>query len=390
MAVYPPVQQKKYPQLSIVMPCLNEEKTIGSCIAKAKQAIKKLNLNAEIIVADNGSTDNSINIAKKLGAKVVFQPSKGYGNAYHKGIAEAKGKIIIIGDSDDTYDFTKIDSFVRPIQEGQDFVIGNRFAYPMQKEAMPFLHRYVGNPILSGILRTMFKVGVRDAHCGMRAFSRDAYNKLNLQTTGMEYASEMIIKAGKENLKISEIPIYYGVRKGESKLNTFSDGWRHLRFMLLYSPNYLFLIPGLVLFVSGLLFSIRMMFGPIQIGTATLDLHPMFLGSFLAILGYQVFSFGIFGKLYAYNKGLEKEGKTVRYFNKYFSLEKTLYFGLLFIIAGTILAGFVFWKWKEAQYGNLFEIRKTLASLTLIVIGIQTIFSAFFLSILNIHTKNED
>jgi len=377
------------PEISVVMPCLNEEETIGACIKKAQQAISKHNLRAEIIIADNGSTDRSIEIAQDLEAKVVHQPLKGYGNAYHAGIAAAKGQYIVMGDSDNTYDFSEIERFVGPLRKGQDLVMGNRFAYKLEKEAMPFLHRYVGNPILSGILRTMFKVKVRDAHCGIRGFTRKAYDKLNLRTTGMEYASEMVIKAGKENLKITEIPIHYHIRKGESKLNTFSDGWRHLRFMLIYSPNYLFLIPGFLLFFFGLIFLIRMMFGPVKITEAiTLDLHPMFFGSLLAILGYQIFSFGIFGKLYAYQKGLEKKGKVVNSFVKYFTLERAIYFGLLFLLAGLLITGWVIWKWQQAQFGELFEVRKILTAMTLISIGVQTIFSAFFFSILSIPTKS--
>jgi len=221
-------------EVSVVMPCLNEEQTIGICIKKTLNALKRISSSSEIIVADNGSTDASVEIARYLGAKVIYQPLQGYGAAYLAGIAAAKGKYIVIGDSDDTYDFSEINRFIQLLREGYDFVIGSRFSGEIIPGAMPWLHQCIGNPILTGILNILFKTHVSDAHCGMRAFTKRAYEKMELQTTGMEFASEMVIKAANVGLKITEIPITYYPRKGESKLNSFRDGWRHLRFMLLY------------------------------------------------------------------------------------------------------------------------------------------------------------
>ena len=219
-------------ELSVVMPCLNEEATIAACIQKAWTALEKMGVTGEIIVADNGSTDHSVAIAQSLGARVVHQFCRGYGAAYQAGIAAARGKSIVIGDSDDTYDFSEIDRFLQPLGKGYHFVIGSRFRGEIRPGAMPWLHRYIGNPFLTGMLNLLFKAGVSDAHCGMRAFTREAYDTMQLQTTGMEFASEMVVKAAKTGLRIAEVPITYYPRKGESKLHSFRDGWRHLRFML--------------------------------------------------------------------------------------------------------------------------------------------------------------
>lgn len=219
-------------EVSVVMPCLNEAETIGLCVQKSLQALKQNNLCGEVIVADNGSTDNSANIAQKLGAKVVHQPKRGYGSAYLTGFAAAKGKYIVMGDSDNTYDFSQLSNFLQPLRQGYDLVIGSRLKGQILEGAMPWLHRYIGNPILTGILNLLFQAGVSDAHCGMRAFTREAYDKMQLRTTGMEFASEMVIKAAKAKLNIAEIPITYYSRKGQSKLRSFRDGWRHLRCMV--------------------------------------------------------------------------------------------------------------------------------------------------------------
>ncbi len=237
-------------EVSVVMPCLNEQQTIGSCIEKAKRTMKSLGIRGEVVVADNGSTDNSVSIAENLGARVVHQPIRGYGAAYQAGIEATRGNYIIIGDSDDTYDFTDLERFLTPLRNGHDLVMGSRFKGEILPGAMPWSHRYIGNPILSGILRWVFHTSISDAHCGMRAFTRQAYDKMQLQTTGMEFASEMVVKAAQAGLKISETPITYYPRLGESKLNSFRDAWRHLRFMLLFSPTHLFALPGALLFFA--------------------------------------------------------------------------------------------------------------------------------------------
>jgi glycosyltransferase involved in cell wall biosynthesis len=381
--------EKKNFKISVVLPCLNEEKTIGICLKKIKEAFEKYNLDGEIIVVDNGSTDKSAEIAKSLGAKVVYEPKRGYGNAYHKGIAEAKNEFIIIGDSDNTYDFLEIDKFIKPLEEGYDLVIGNRFAGLMKKGAMGFLSK-IGNPILSGILRLFFKTKIHDAHCGMRSFTRSAYQKLNLQTTGMEYASEMIIKAIWQGLKIKEVPISYSPRVGESKLSPLKDGWRHLKFMLLYAPNWLFLAPGIFMFLIGLILLIAMTFGEIRIGKIILHLHPMFLGSLLVLLGYQVFSFGLLTKLYGYSQKLMPKSKLVDFYLKHFSLEKILIIGLIIFLIGFGLGISIYVIWAKSGFGALFEVRKSLTSITLMILGIQIIFTGFFYNILRIGVKGHE
>ncbi len=236
-------------EVSVVMPCLNEEKTIGACIKKILQVFEQQNISGEVVVADNGSTDNSAAIAQSLGVRVVHQPVRGYGSAYLAGIAVAKGKYIVIGDSDNTYDFSHLLRFIEPLREGYDLVIGSRFKGAIKKGAMPWSHRYIGNPMLSKILNTLFHANVSDVYCGMRALTRAAYAKMQLQATGMEFALEMVIKAIKNKLNIAEVPITYHPREGESKLHPLRDAWRSLRFMMLYSPTHLFLIPGCFLFL---------------------------------------------------------------------------------------------------------------------------------------------
>lgn len=373
----------KLVKVSVVLPCLNEEKTIGICIEKIKTAFQKYNLDGEIIVVDNGSTDKSAEIAKRAGVIVISEPKRGYGNACHRGIIEAKGNFIVMADADDTYDFLEIDKFIEPLEEGYDLVIGNRFSGLMKKGAMGFLSK-IGNPILSGILRLFFKTKIHDAHCGMRSFTKTAYHKLNLQTTGMEYASEMIVKAIWQNLKIKEVLISYSPRVGESKLSPLRDGWRHLKFMLLYAPNWLFVGPGIFLFSIGLILLILMTFGELKIGKIILHLHPMFFGALLVLLGYQVFSFGLLTKIYAQSKGLMPKSKLVDFYLKHFSLEKILLTGLIIFFVGFTLGISVYIIWAKGGFGALFEIRKSLTAITLMILGIQIIFTGFFYNIFRI------
>ena len=374
-------------KISVVMPCLNEAETIGKCIQKAQAALKKMGVSGEIIVADNGSKDNSVELAESLGARVVHQPIRGYGAAYLEGIAAARGKYIVIGDSDDTYDFSELDKFVQPLREGYDLVMGSRLKGNILPAAMPWLHRYIGNPILTGILNLLFKAGVSDAHCGMRAFTKEAYEKMSLRTTGMEFASEMVIKAAKAKLKITEVPITYYPREGESKLRSFRDGWRHLRFMLLYSPTHLFLIPGLILFLLGFIGSLFLLPGPLKIGGHPYDVHVMTLTSLLALLGFQVILLGLYAKTYAILSGLEQKDRLIEWMWKHFSLEKGCLFGAAFFALGFIVDAFVAYKWVKSGFGALDEVRTALFALLMMALGAQTIFSSFFLSILGIRSR---
>jgi len=376
---------EKHPEISIVLPCLNEEKAIGSCLDKIKEVIKKNNLNAEIIVVDNGSTDNSRNIIKEKQVRLIEEKEKGYGSAYLKGFEVAQGKYIFMADSDGSYDFKEIPTFIDYLKQGYDFVIGDRFKGEMEKEAMSWSHRYIGNPILSGVLRIFFKAKIRDVHCGMRAVKKDLLERLNLRTTGMEFASEMALKAIKNNLKIKEVPIDYRKREGESKLKSISDGWRHLRFMLLYSPLFLFFIPGISSLLIGVISLVWMYFGSPEILGVRLYNYPMFLSALLIIVGYQLIIFALFAKTYAvFHLGDDPAfGRIYRYI----TIEKASIFGGILTLLGFVIYLIIFLKWLNVGLGALQELKNSIIALTLIVVGIQTIFSSFMLSILGIKEK---
>ncbi|MCH8294897.1 glycosyltransferase family 2 protein [Candidatus Poribacteria bacterium] len=368
-------------EVSVVMPCLNEQQTIGSCIEKAKRTMKSLGIRGEVVVADNGSTDNSVSIAENLGARVVHQPIRGYGAAYQAGIEATRGNYIIIGDSDDTYDFTDLERFLTPLRNGHDLVMGSRFKGEILPGAMPWSHRYIGNPILSGILRWVFHTSISDAHCGMRAFTRQAYDKMQLQTTGMEFASEMVVKAAQAGLKISETPITYYPRLGESKLNSFRDAWRHLRFMLLFSPTHLFALPGALLFLLGMFGLLMMLPGPVKIGTHVYDIHVMTLAGFVALLGYQILHLSLYARTYAVSAGFVTKDKFIRGFYQLFTLERGIAFGALLFLCGVALDIRVAWTWIQNGFGSLDEILPALFALVCMILGVQTMFSAFLLSL---------
>jgi len=375
----------KNPEISIILPCLNEEQAIGYCINEIKQVIKENKLNAEILVVDNGSKDKSIEIIKQKKVKLIHEPKKGYGSAYLTGFSASKGKYLFFADSDATYSFKNIPRFINQLKKGHDFVIGNRFQGNIEKSAMSWSHKHIGNPILSLILRLFFKTNVHDSHCGMRAITKQALDKLNLQTKGMEFASEMVIKAGKRNLKIKELPIHYHKRKGKSKLKSFADAWRHLRFMLLYSPLFLFFIPGLILFLLGISSMLLLYFNNLQLFGITFFYHPMFLSTLFTITGYQLIIFALFAKTYAINHLNEKPIFNKLY--KYITIEKASIFGFLLIILGVIVYLTILSKWLSTNFGDLQEIKNSILAMTLIIIGIQTIFSSFMLSILGIKEK---
>lgn len=280
-------------EISIVMPCLNEAETLEICITKALNFLKKNNILGEVIIADNGSTDGSLKIAEKLGAKVVHAKIKGYGAALQAGVKNAEGKYVIIGDSDDSYDFSNLMPFIEKLREGNDLVMGNRFKGGIAKAAMPFLHRYVGNPVLSFIGRLFFKTEIRDFHCGLRAFSKEAYKKMDLKTTGMEFASEMVVKASLKKMRIQEVPTTLSPdgRTRPPHLRTFRDGWRHLRFLLIFSPKWLFLIPGISLLIVSLIGSGIILMGAIQISNVVLDIHTLIVLSFVFLVGIQFIFF---------------------------------------------------------------------------------------------------
>ncbi|MBS3079626.1 glycosyltransferase family 2 protein [Candidatus Pacearchaeota archaeon] len=378
--------KKEHPEVSIILPCRNEELALPFCLKQIKKVIKKEKLNAEIIVSDS-SADNSPKIAKKFKTILIKHDKEGYGNAYLEAFKIAKGKYIFMADCDGTYDFNEIPKFIKELKRGNDLILGNRFAGKMEKDSMPMSNRYLGNPILSGILRVFFHTKIKDSHTGMRAIKKQSLNLLNLKTIGMEFASEMIIKSIKKNLKIKEIPIDYHKRKGNSKLKPYRDAWKHIRFMLLYSPLFLFFIPGLILFFLGLISIIGLYFGSVNIFGIQLFYHPMFLSSSLIIIGYQLIIFSVFAKSYAINHLGETESKLMRKLYQIITLERVSIIGIITTIVGAVIYLIIFLKWIESGFPALNEIKNSILALTLITLGIQTIFSAFMLSILSIKEK---
>jgi len=370
---------------SFILPCRNEEKAIGVCINKINAVMQKLYINKqdyEIIVSDS-SWDKSPEIARKLKARVIKHNKVGYGNAYLEGFKHARGEILILGDADDTYDFSELLKLLIHIEDN-DLVLGERRYF--HKGSMHFLNKYIGNPFLSGILRLFFRADIKDAHTGFRIIKKKALDKLKLRTTGMEFASEMIMKAIKKNLKIKEVPIHYYPRKGETKLRRLPDGWRHLRFMLLYSPLHLFFIPGILLFLLGAITMGLLYFGRFQILGLNLFYHPMFLSSLLTIIGYQLLIFALFAKTYAITH-FNEDSFTVKTLNKYLTIEKASILGILILLAGIIIYVRIFFGWISSGFGALEEIKNSIIALTFIIIGVQTIFSSFMLSILGIKER---
>jgi glycosyltransferase involved in cell wall biosynthesis len=367
------------PSLSIVMPSMNEEETIRICIEKSQSIFKKYSIEGEIIVVDN-SSDRTAEIAASMGARVIG-PIKGYGNAYLKGLAEAKGDYIAIADADNTYDLLELDKFLDPLMAGEaDFIMGTRLKGNIKKGAMPWLHQYIGNPFLTAVLNFLFKTKISDAHCGMRAFTKEALGKMDLKTHGMELASEMVIEAAKAGLRIREVPITYYSRKAPSKLRSFQDGWRHMRFMMLYRPLPFLFLPGAVVFVLGALITGSLLLN----GDATENrLHSFILGCMLLILGGQTLSTGAYLKTYGLVRGMypNNKGHTAKLLD-YHSLEKELLAGSIILAAGLLLGLKVVYTWISSGYGSLSEVRNAVISMILAFIGLQLIFSAILLSVM--------
>jgi glycosyltransferase involved in cell wall biosynthesis len=367
-----------------VIPCLNEEENIEACVRSALEVMEREGIRGEVVVADNNSEDRSAEIARAAGAHVVTETRRGYGSAYLAGFAAARGKYIVMGDADLTYDFAEIPKFVAELDKGSELVMGDRMDN-IQPGAMPWLHQYVGNPLLSGTLNFFFKTGIRDAHCGMRALRRDVLPRLDLRTTGMEFASEMVIRAGKEDLKVSEFPIDYHPRGGTSKLSTFRDGWRHLRFLLVHSPTHLFMLPGFVLAVLGTLVT-AISIAQIDIFGRQWEIHTTITGSLLMIVGTQVLALGLCAHAY----GTYFMGEKDAWFDRMrarFRLEHGLVLGGLILLIGVTIAAIIVGTWIANGTGELSEERLAVFATTLVVVGMQVFFSSFLLSILGLRRR---
>jgi glycosyltransferase involved in cell wall biosynthesis len=367
--------------VSVVIPCLNEAETIEECVVQARAALAGNGIPGEVIVADNGSTDGSAELAAAAGARVVHQPERGYGSAYLAGFGAARGKYIVMADADLTYDFAEIPRFVKGLDEGADMVIGNRMAN-IQPGAMPWLHRYIGNPILTGILNLFFRTGVSDAHCGMRGIRRDVLPRLDLRSPGMEFASEMVIRASKEHLDIRQFPIEYHPRVGESKLSTWSDGWRHLRFLLVHSPTHLFIFPGAVLAFIGTIITILAVAEANVFGHVFQE-HTLIAGSLLMVVGTQTIGMGVCARAYGYFLMGERSPVLDRFRLRY-KLEDILLAGVVVLLVGLAGMAYVAIVWINEGFGSLGEQRFAILGSTLFIIGIQIIFSAFLVSIIGL------
>lgn len=381
-------------EVSIILPCLNEARTIGSCVSKAHMTLAINQISGEIIVADNGSNDESREIACSLGATVIKVQEKGYGAALMGGIAAAQGKYIIIGDADDSYDFSAILPFILKLREGYDLVMGCRFPKgggTIMPGAMPWKHRFIGTPILSAIGRLFFKTPITDFNCGLRGFRLEAYNKLNMRCAGMEFASEMIAKFSLYHMRIVEVPItlYKDGRDRRPHLRSWRDGWRHLRFMLLYSPQWLFLFPGLICIILGLPITIILSFGSLKLNGVELSMNSLLVSAMVLLAGLQLVFFAFFTKIYAISEKMLPEDSCLKNLRKYFSLEMGLLVGFFLFLIGLILLFTAIWHWKAHAFGVLpFEsLRITILGTIMLIIGLQIIFSSFFLSILGLKHK---
>jgi len=376
-------------ELSVVMPCLNEAETLATCIDKAIATFQEHGIAGEVIIADNGSTDGSQRIAVEHGARVENVPFRGYGNALMGGVAASRARYVIMGDSDDSYDFRQAPKFLAKLREGYDLVLGNRFQGGIEPGAMPPLHRYFGNPLLTALGRFFFRTPTGDIYCGLRGFDREAIQRLDLRSTGMEYACEMIIKATLRGLKIAEVPTTLSPdgRNRPPHLRSWRDGWRTLRFMLLYSPRWLFLYPGIFLMLVGTLFGLRLVLAPLVIRGVTLDVHTLVYAALLVPLGFQMASFAVFAKLFAITEGLLPPDPRLDRLFQVITLETGLVAGAALLalgLGGSVLGLFV---WGRSGFGVLdyaSTLRIVIPSATALLLGAQVVFSSFFLSILGL------
>ena len=375
------LEAKNAIEVSIIMPCLNEAETLETCIRKAQWFIAENDLAGEVIIADNGSNDGSQEIARRLNARVVDVPTKGYGSALKGGIAAARGKYIIMGDADDSYDFSNLNPFISKLRNGYDLVMGNRFRGGIESGAMPFLHRYLGNPVLTGIGKLLFGSACNDFHCGLRGFRKDAISYLDLQTTGMEFASEMVVKATLHKMQVTEVPTTLSPdgRSRPPHLNTWRDGWRHLRFLLMYSPRWLFFYPGIFLILGGFLATLSLLPSP--------KVHSLLYSSSAMTIGFQIVMFALFTKVFGISEGLLPEDRRLNRLFNYLNLETGLIAGVVLLVMGMAASIYAFGIWGQHDFGSLNPMETmpiVIPGVTCLALGIQVIFSSFFLSILGL------
>ncbi|MDX1394697.1 MAG: glycosyltransferase family 2 protein [Gemmatimonadota bacterium] len=378
-------------ELTILMPCLDEAETVAACVKKACRYLEEHGVEGEVLVSDNGSTDGSPELAAAAGARVVTAPRKGYGSALMTGIREARGKFVIMGDADESYDFSRLDGFIRELRAGHDLVMGNRFAGGIAPGAMPASHRYLGNPVLSFIGRLFFRSSIGDFHCGLRGFRRDAILDLGLTTEGMEFASEMVVKSTLRDLRVTEVPTTLSPdgRSTPPHLRRWRDGWRHLRFLLLFSPRWLFLHPGIGLMLAGLVSMALLLAGPRRIGAVSLDVNTLVYSAVAIVGGFQLAALAVFAKVYAIGAGLLPADPKVRRFRSAFTLEWGIIVGATLLVAGLGVGGYAVGFWGSAEFGPLdprVSLRIVIPSATAMLLGLQVISAAFFLSVLGLDT----
>jgi glycosyltransferase involved in cell wall biosynthesis len=380
-AIAPAAEDVQSTLVSVVIPCLNEAENIELCVRTAREVLARNAIDGEVLVVDNASEDDSAALARAAGARVVAEPRRGYGSAYLAGFEAARGRYIVMADADLTYDFNEIPRFVAELEGGAELVMGDRMDN-IQPGAMPWLHRYIGNPILTGLLNLFFRTGVKDAHCGMRALRTDVLERLDLRTTGMEFASEMVIRASKEKLRIAEFPIEYHPRGGESKLSSFRDGWRHLRFLLVHSPTHLFIVPGTLLAGVGTLI-VALVGGGLDLFGRSWGIHALIGGALLMVVGTQVLALGLCAHAY----GTYFMGERDPWFDRMrarFRLEHGLALGGLFVLVGLVMGGIIVGTWISHGFGSLADEHLAVIAATFLIVGIQIFFSSFLLSILGL------
>jgi glycosyltransferase involved in cell wall biosynthesis len=383
-----PASRADCPVVSVVIPCLNEAGGVGKCIGKALQALGEMRRPGEVIVVDNGSTDDSAEIAARAGARVVHERRRGYGAAYLRGFREARGQYLVMGDADDTYDFLDLPRFIDPLEHDDvDMVMGSRLKGTILPGAMPWTHRWIGNPILSGMLRLFFHTRISDSHCGMRSFTREAFERMHLRTQGMEFASEIIVNALRENLRILEVPITYHPREGVSKLSGLRDAWRHIRFMLIYSPSYLFQLPGLLLTLFGMFAVAFLARGPRQFLGHRWDYHVLLFGALSLILGYNLVLFDIIAKTFSMGAGFARPRQWLQRLTDFFSLERGLVLGGFLFLGGLAVESKIIADWISGGYGPLMAVRGIVIGMIGMVVGTQTAFASFLVSLLLIKRR---